>query len=70
VAARTGGSESRVTVRMFGGFELDIAGVPIAGRDLGGTKPKQLLELLLLERGRMVAKDLSRPGTCRSPWTR
>jgi DNA-binding SARP family transcriptional activator/pimeloyl-ACP methyl ester carboxylesterase len=42
---------------MFGSLELEVAGRTLGARDLGGVKPKQVLELLLLERGRMVPKD-------------
>jgi DNA-binding SARP family transcriptional activator/pimeloyl-ACP methyl ester carboxylesterase len=42
---------------MFGPLELRLDGALIGPRDLGGLKPKQLLELLLLERGRPVSKD-------------
>ncbi|MGH9243278.1 MAG: winged helix-turn-helix domain-containing protein [Acidimicrobiales bacterium] len=44
-------------VRMFGRLQLDVGGSKLGPRDLGGVKPKQLLELLLLERGRPVSKD-------------
>src|SRR5262245_28887130 len=46
-----------VAVRMFGSLELDVAGHTLGVRDFGGLKPKQLLELLLIERGRPVSKD-------------
>jgi DNA-binding SARP family transcriptional activator/pimeloyl-ACP methyl ester carboxylesterase len=42
---------------MFGPLELRFDGARVGPRDLGGVKPKQLLELLLLERGRPVSKD-------------
>jgi pimeloyl-ACP methyl ester carboxylesterase/DNA-binding SARP family transcriptional activator len=42
---------------MFGSLELDVAGRTVGVRDLGGVKPKQLLEQLLIERGRAVSKD-------------
>ena len=42
---------------MFGPLQLDLAGDRRGPRDLGGVKPKQLLEILLLERERMVPKD-------------
>lgn len=50
-------SADTVAVRMFGPLELRLDGALIGPRDLGGLKPKQLLELLLLERGRPVPKD-------------
>jgi hypothetical protein len=46
-----------VAVRMFGSLELDVAGRRLGVRDFGGLKPKRLLELLLIERGRPVPKD-------------
>jgi DNA-binding SARP family transcriptional activator len=46
-----------VAVRLFGSLELDVARGTLGARDLGGVKPKQLLEQLLLERGRAVPKD-------------
>ena len=42
---------------MFGPLELRVAGSRLGPRDFGGVKPKQLLEVLLLERGRLVPKD-------------
>jgi DNA-binding SARP family transcriptional activator/pimeloyl-ACP methyl ester carboxylesterase len=42
---------------MLGALELTIEAAALGPRDLGGVKPKQLLELLLLERGRTVSKD-------------
>jgi DNA-binding SARP family transcriptional activator/pimeloyl-ACP methyl ester carboxylesterase len=46
-----------VVVRMLGPLEVRVGGSRLGPRDLGGVKPKQLLEVLLLERGRLVAKD-------------
>jgi DNA-binding SARP family transcriptional activator len=46
-----------VAVRMFGPLQLEAGGVRLGPRDLGGVKPKQLLEVLLLERGRPVPKE-------------
>jgi len=46
-----------VGVRMFGPLEVRVGGSRFGPRDLGGVKPKQLLEVLLLERGRLVPKD-------------
>ena len=42
---------------MFGPLELRVDDSRLGPRDFGGIKPKQLLEMLLLERGRMVPKD-------------
>jgi DNA-binding SARP family transcriptional activator len=46
-----------VPVRMFGPLELQLNGARLGPRDFGGVKPKQLLEALLLDRGRLVPKD-------------
>lgn len=42
---------------MFGSLQVVLAGQTWGPRDFGGVKPKQLLEILLLERGRLVSKD-------------
>jgi hypothetical protein len=42
---------------MFGPLELTLAHRSVGARELGGIKPRQLLEVLLLERGRPVPKD-------------
>jgi pimeloyl-ACP methyl ester carboxylesterase/DNA-binding SARP family transcriptional activator len=42
---------------MFGPLELTLAHRTLGARELGGIKPRQLLEVLLLERGRPVPKD-------------
>jgi DNA-binding SARP family transcriptional activator len=44
-------------VQMFGVLSIDCHGVLLQGRDLGGTKRRAILELLLLARGRPVTKD-------------
>jgi DNA-binding SARP family transcriptional activator/pimeloyl-ACP methyl ester carboxylesterase len=46
-----------VPVRMFGSLAVGASGAWLGPSDFGGVKPKQLLELLLLERGQMVTKD-------------
>jgi DNA-binding SARP family transcriptional activator len=46
-----------VRVRLFGPLEIDIDGRTLGPRDFGGIKPKQVLEILLVERGRPVAKE-------------
>lgn len=46
-----------LTVRMFGPIELAVDGRRLGAHDFGGRKPKQLLEILLCERGHAVAKD-------------
>jgi DNA-binding SARP family transcriptional activator len=42
---------------MFGRLEIAFAGRTLGPRDLGGIKPRQLLEVLLLDRGRPVSTD-------------
>ena len=42
---------------MFGAPALRVGTATFGPRDLGGVKPKQLLELLLLDRGRTLPKD-------------
>src|SRR5687767_5367890 len=44
-------------VRVFGPVEIRVDGVLLGSRDLGGVKPKQLLELLLVHRGQPMTKD-------------
>jgi DNA-binding SARP family transcriptional activator len=44
-------------VRMFGPLEVMLAHRTVGAREFGGIKPRQLLEVLLLERGRPVPKD-------------
>jgi DNA-binding SARP family transcriptional activator len=44
-------------VKLFGSLEIGDKARQLGPRDLGGTKPKQLLELLLLDRGHIVSKD-------------
>jgi DNA-binding SARP family transcriptional activator/pimeloyl-ACP methyl ester carboxylesterase len=46
-----------IEARMFGPLAVRLNGGWLGPRDFGGAKPKQLLEILLLERGRAVAKD-------------
>ena len=46
-----------LAVRMFGPLQLALADRLWGPRDLGGIKPRQLLEVLLLERGQPVSKD-------------
>lgn len=42
---------------MFGSIEVDVDGRSLGVQDFGGKKPKQLLEILLCERGHALAKD-------------
>jgi pimeloyl-ACP methyl ester carboxylesterase/DNA-binding SARP family transcriptional activator len=46
-----------VTVRLFGAIEVRVDSRRLGPRDFGGVKPKQLLEALLVQRGRSLAKD-------------
>jgi pimeloyl-ACP methyl ester carboxylesterase/DNA-binding SARP family transcriptional activator len=50
-------AEGSVEVRMLGPLALRAEGLVLGPRDFGAVKPKQLLELLLLERGRLVPKE-------------
>lgn len=42
---------------LFGFLAIEIDGRVLGPRDFGGVKPKQILEILLLERGRAVPKE-------------
>ncbi len=44
-------------VRLFGPLSITVGDVVLGPREFGGIKPKQILEILLLERGRTVSKD-------------
>lgn len=44
-------------IRLFGPIEVEVQGRRLGPRDLGGVKPKQVLEILLSARGHPVAKD-------------
>jgi DNA-binding SARP family transcriptional activator len=44
-------------IRLFGPIEVEVQGRRLGPRDLGGVKPKQVLEILLWARGHPVAKD-------------
>lgn len=46
-----------IDIRLFGPLCLSGGTVRLGPRDFGGVKPKQILEILLLNRGRPVAKD-------------
>jgi DNA-binding SARP family transcriptional activator len=46
-----------LTARLFGPLELTVGGRRLGPRDLGGGKPRQLLAILLLERGHVVSKQ-------------
>jgi len=53
----------RVALRMLGPLELDVAGTTSGPRGLGGAKPKQLLEILLLGATRSSRRTVS-PMRC------
>jgi DNA-binding SARP family transcriptional activator/pimeloyl-ACP methyl ester carboxylesterase len=46
-----------VAVRLFGAIEVRVDSQRLGPRDFGGVKPKQVLEVLLVQRGRPLAKD-------------
>jgi len=45
-----------LNIRLFGAIELRVGSKRLGARDFGGVKPKQVLEILLLARGRPVSK--------------
>src|SRR5690349_186494 len=45
------------TIRLFGSIAVEHAGRALGPRDFGGSRPKQLLEILLAARGRPVPVD-------------
>ena len=47
----------RVSVQLFGPLRLRAGDIELGGRGLGGPKIRQVLEVLLLERGLAVSKD-------------
>jgi DNA-binding SARP family transcriptional activator len=47
----------RVGVRLFGPLTIDDGSHELGPRDLGGTRPKQVLEILLAARGHRVPTD-------------
>jgi DNA-binding SARP family transcriptional activator len=46
-----------VIIRLFGSIQIWTGGRILRERDFGGRKPKQLLEILLLQEGGYLAKD-------------
>ena len=47
-----------IDIKLFGPTVISGAGSRLVGSDLGGSKPRQLLEMLALDLGAPVAKDL------------
>ena len=55
---RTGsGTVQMIEVQLLGATEVRTAGRTYRGRDFGGAKPRQLLEVLALHAGQPVSKD-------------
>ena len=54
-----GGNElpERLGIRMFGALSLETAHGVLGPGDLGGVRPKQVLEILVAARGRLVPTD-------------
>jgi PAS domain S-box-containing protein len=52
-----GRSSVTARIRLFGPIEVEVQGRRLGPRDLGGVKPKQVMEILLSARGHPVAKD-------------
>jgi pimeloyl-ACP methyl ester carboxylesterase/DNA-binding SARP family transcriptional activator len=57
VGAWRGDTCGVLAVRLFGPIEVRFGSNCLGPRDFGGVKPKQLLEALLVQRGRALAKD-------------
>src|SRR5689334_19772179 len=51
------GTGQRVEVRFLGGFRLRVGAAVLGPRQLGGTKPRLILEALLAHGGAPVSKD-------------
>jgi DNA-binding SARP family transcriptional activator len=49
--------EGRPVIRLFGALEIDDGPRTLGARDLGGARPKQVLEILLAARGHRVSTD-------------
>src|SRR5262249_7910212 len=50
-------SPGSIEIRMFGSLAVRVDGRDLGPRDFAGIKPKQVLEILLVHRGRRVPKD-------------
>src|SRR5581483_7614732 len=49
--------EGRPVIRLFGALEVEDGPRTLGSRDLGGARPKQVLEILLAARGHRVSTD-------------
>jgi DNA-binding SARP family transcriptional activator len=49
--------EGRPVIRLFGALEVEDDARTLGARDLGGARPKQVLEILLAARGHRVSTD-------------
>jgi hypothetical protein len=49
--------EGRPVIRLFGALEIEDGPRTLGARDLGGARPKQVLEILLAARGHRVSTD-------------
>jgi DNA-binding SARP family transcriptional activator len=49
-------------IALFGALHLDVDGRRLGTADLGGVKPKEILEILLLARGGLVSKEALADG--------
>jgi DNA-binding SARP family transcriptional activator len=49
--------EARPAIRLFGALEIEDGPRTLGARDLGGARPKQVLEILLAARGHRVSTD-------------
>ena len=47
-----------IDIKLFGPTVISGAGTRLVASDLGGSKPRQLLEMLALDLGTPIAKDL------------
>lgn len=49
--------EGRIGVKLLGGLQVRVGDTALGPKDLGGCKPRQVLEILVLNRGTPVSKD-------------
>lgn len=49
--------QGQISVRLFGTFEVRRGGVTLSAADMGGCKPRHILEILLLNLGTPVSKN-------------